>query len=105
VRFAPRYSPLVHEAVRVLDDPAVPIAETCRRVGDAVVAQGLFRPSYSHLRPFVREQRDRRAAEERLRAERRAILADAAGRFLTGRFVDPNLVLDRLADARDRQRP
>lgn len=102
VRAAPRYSPLIVEWVRELDDPAEPIAETCRRVGDRAEALALPRPSYSHLRRIVRRERRRREIDDRRRVEVRAALGDAAVRFASGQFVDPAVVADRIRCANER---
>jgi hypothetical protein len=69
------------------------MAETCRRVGAAAEAMGLPRPSYSHLRRFIREERERRDAVHR-------VLADAANELLAGRVPHPYVVLGDLEDAR-----
>jgi len=62
---APRYDKRLLAAIRRLDDEQLPIAETCRRVGDAAQALGLPRPSYVHVRRLVRAQREiRRARRE-----------------------------------------
>lgn len=102
VRAAPRYSPLIADWVRQLDDPDEPIAETCRRVGDRAEALALPRPSYSHLRRIVRRERAWRELEERRRAEIRAALGDAAVRLAGGRFVDPAYILERIRSANER---
>lgn len=102
VRIAPRYSPLVVDWVRELDDPNEPIAETCRRVGDRAEALALPRPSYSHLRRVVVRERRWRELEEHRRSEIRAALGDAAVRLAGGRFVDPDYVLERIRRANER---
>jgi hypothetical protein len=102
VRIAPRYSPLIVDWVRELDDPDEPIAETCRRVGDRAELLALPRPSYSHLRRIVRRERRWRELEERRRSEIRAALGDAAMRLAGGRFVDPDYVLERIRAANER---
>jgi hypothetical protein len=66
---APRYDPRVHAAVRRLDDETVPIAETCRRVGEAAAALGLPRPSYVHLRRIVKADREIRRAQREVAIE------------------------------------
>jgi hypothetical protein len=38
-------------------DPSVPIAETCRRVGDRAERWGMARPSYETVRTLVHELR------------------------------------------------
>jgi putative intracellular protease/amidase len=102
VRAAPRYSPLILDWVRELDDPSEPIAETCRRVGERAEALGLSRPSYSHLRRIVRRERAWRELEERRRATIRVALGDAAVRLAGGRFVDPAYVHERIRSANER---
>ena len=102
VRAAPRYSPLIVEWVRELDDPNKPMAETCRRVGERAEALAFARPSYSHLRRIVSRERAWRELEERRRAEILAALGDAAVRLAGGRFVDPAYVLDRVRRANER---
>ena len=101
-RAAPRYSPLIVDWVRELDDSNESIAETCRRVGDRAEALALPRPSYSHLRRIVRRERAWREVEERRRAEIRAALGDAAVRLAGGRFVDPAYVQERIRGANER---
>ncbi|HSL64351.1 MAG TPA: hypothetical protein VK874_06790 [Gaiellaceae bacterium] len=97
---APRYHPSILRAVRELDDPAQPIAETCRRVGAAAWSAGLVRPTYPHLRRLVHAERRRKRTETARRQAARAVLEDAFFRWMNGRLVDPDLVLDRLRDAR-----
>jgi hypothetical protein len=92
VPLAPRYSHRIFDAVRALDDPSEPMAETCRRVGVAAERMGLPRPSYSHLRRYIREERERRAAI-------RAVLSDAATDLIAGKVPQPYYVLQRLERA------
>jgi hypothetical protein len=66
---APRYDPRVLAAVRRLDDEGVPIAETCRRVGEVAAALGLPRPSYVHLRRVVKADRELRRARREIAGE------------------------------------
>ncbi len=54
---APRLSPKLIEAIIRFDDRSVPIAETCRRVGDEAERLGLPRPSYQRVRVLVHESR------------------------------------------------
>ena len=102
VRAAPRYSPLIVEWVRDLDDPQQSIAETCRRVADRAESLALPRPSYSHLRRLVQRERRWREVEERRRSEVRAALGDAAVRFASGRVVDPGYVVEQMRSANER---
>jgi hypothetical protein len=54
---APRISPRLLEAIARLDDRAIPIAETSRRVGAEAERLGLRRPSYERVRELVHELR------------------------------------------------
>jgi hypothetical protein len=102
VRAAPRYSPLVVEWVRELDDPDQSIAETCRRVAHRAESLSLPRPSYSHLRRIVQRERRWREIEQRRRSEVHAALGEAAVRFASGRFVDPAVVAEQVRAASER---
>ena len=55
-------------ALGKLDDPTLPIAETCRRVGELAEDLGVIRPSYQQIRVLVHVERRRaearRAAHE-----------------------------------------
>jgi hypothetical protein len=55
--FAPRISYRLLEALAQLDDPAVPIAETNRRLGAEAARLGLTKPSYERVRELVHEHR------------------------------------------------
>ena len=99
VELAPRYDPRILEAARMLDDPREPMAETCRRVGRVAAVLGLPRPSYSHLRRFIRDERRRRAYEERRRRELCELAADVTTRLVAGRFVDPYAVAEKVRAA------
>jgi hypothetical protein len=50
---APRIRPPLLEALARHDDPRVPIAEVCRRVGAEADRLGLTRPSYERIRELV----------------------------------------------------
>jgi hypothetical protein len=89
---APRYDPRLIAAARKLDDDRLPIAETCRRVGDAADRLGLTRPSYVHLRRIVKAERERRA-------ELRALAADVVGDFAGGRVPRLEVVVERAREA------
>ena len=88
VRLAPRYSQRIFDAVRALDDPSEPMAETCRRVGRAAEQMGLPRPSYSHLRRFIKDERERNAAIRR-------VLDDVTSDLLAGKVPHPYHVAER----------
>jgi hypothetical protein len=99
MRFAPRLSPRLLEAIVELDDRSLPIAEVSRRVGRRAVELGLPRPSYGHVRRLVRELR---AQQDEARERRDALLeiaGDAVARVITGSYVDPYVVADRVAKA------
>ena len=76
------------------------MAETCRRIGAYAESLGLARPSYSHLRGFIREERLRAAAEKRRKEELAKIVADVYVDLMTGRrVVDAYQVADRIRRA------
>ncbi len=50
-------SPQLLETLVRTDDRAIPIAETCRRVGNEADRIGLTRPSYERVRLLVHESR------------------------------------------------
>ena len=72
---APRYDKSLLAALRRLDDGSQPIAETCRRMGEAADRLGLPRPSYVHVRRLVKAERERRAE---LAAASRDLVAELA---------------------------
>jgi hypothetical protein len=102
VSLAPRYDIRIVDAVRALDDPALPIAEICRRVGAAAGALGLPRPSYSHLRRVVHAEREHARTELERREAVRALVEDAAADVLMGRIPNPEYYARRLAAVRSR---
>jgi hypothetical protein len=85
---APRISPKLLEAIVRLDDKAVPIAETSRRVGGEAERLGLTRPSYERVRELVHESRRLR----RRQPSTAAVLLDVAFRVRP-----PESVVDHLA--------
>ena len=84
---APRYDDRILMLVASLDDRLVPIAETCRRVGEAAERLDLPRPSYVHLRRVILAQRARRDARDEARRELLAMASDAYWATTTGRRV------------------
>jgi len=90
VPLAPRYSQRIFDLVRALDDADEPMAETCRRVGRAAEQIGLPRPSYSHLRRFIKEERAHRAAIAQ-------VVRDVTSDLLAARVPHPDH-LERLLD-------
>lgn len=98
VPLAPRYDTVIVELVRRLDDRSVPIAETVRRVAAGAELLGLFRPSYSHLRRLVHDERDAADAEAARRAAVRALIDDVAARVLAGGMLQSYELADRLAE-------
>jgi hypothetical protein len=94
---APRYDPRLLAAIRRLDDKSEPIAQTCRRVGDAADSLGLPRPSYVHVRRIVKA--------ERLRAEETAgLVGDLIGDALAGRAPRLGPAVERSREAGGRAR-
>jgi hypothetical protein len=79
LRFAPRISPRLLEALAGLDDPLVPIAETCRRLGAEAERLRLPRPSYERVRVLIHALR---AARRQVRrgASTASVLLDVAMR-------------------------
>jgi hypothetical protein len=63
---APRIDPLLVKALRRLDDPSRPIAETHRRLGEVADRLGLTRPSYQNVRLLVHDHRERRTVRPTL---------------------------------------
>jgi hypothetical protein len=98
VPLAPRYDPVIVELVRRLDDRAEPIAETVRRVAAGAELLGQFRPSYSHLRRLVHDERDWQDAEAARRAAVRELIEDVAVAVLSGRMIGPQILAERIAE-------
>ena len=67
-RQAPRIDRRLVAALRRLDDPSLPIAETVRRAGVMADELGLTRPSYEQIRVLVHAER-RQAQTRRARRE------------------------------------
>ena len=63
---APRYDERILAAARRFDDERQSIAETCRLVGRECDRFGLTRPSYVHLRRFIRAERTIEAIQHEL---------------------------------------
>jgi len=79
LRFAPRISPRLLEAIARLDDPGLPIAEICRRVGSEAEHLRLTRPSYERVRVLVHALRAARRRSRR-RPSTASVLLDVATR-------------------------
>ena len=78
--FAPRLSPRLLEAIVRHEDPAIPIAEVCRRVGAEAARLSLYRPSYERVRSLVAELRYGRALKAQ-RPSTAEVLLDVALRL------------------------
>lgn len=63
-RQAPRIDRRLLRALPRLDDPRLPIAETCRVAGGLAEELGLPRPSYQQIRLYVHSVRRRRRAQQ-----------------------------------------
>ena len=94
---APRYDPMVLEAIRRLDDDRLPIAETCRRVGQFAAKLDLPRPSYVHLRRIVKAKRERARELE-------GVSEALVGEILSGRAPSLYTALARQREAEARAR-
>jgi hypothetical protein len=92
IPLAPRYDDRIIDLLRKLDDRREPMAEVCRRVGAAAERDGLFRPSYSHLRRFIHAKR---ARDDDLRELRQ----DVAYRMLVGLRVNAYDIASRFDEA------
>jgi hypothetical protein len=99
VELAPRYDPRILAAVRALDDPREPMAETVRRVGRVAAELGLPKPSYVHLRRYILEFRQEQDAERARRQEIMKILLDTYEDAMYSRLIDPWLVEERIRSA------
>jgi hypothetical protein len=62
VRTAPPLDDRLLEAIRRLDNGALPFAEICRRVGRRAERLGLARPSYETVRAHALRERERASA-------------------------------------------
>jgi hypothetical protein len=102
VPIAPRYGFRLLEAIRILDDRTVTIAEVTRRVGRAAEHFGVTRPSYVHVRRLVLANRIREDENHARAEELRTIAVDVASDVLVGRLVDVYEVADRVREARER---
>lgn len=102
VASAPRYDPRVLEALRRLDTREAPLAEVCRRVGEAAWELGLPRPSYVHVRRHLLEKRRR---DDAARERRRALLklaSDIDRDLRRGRVVNAYEVAERVAEMKEK---
>ena len=97
-RSAPRYDRRLVDAVARFDDRREPIAETVRRLAALAETLDLARPSYAHLRRYVKRHR---LAEDELRE----ILVDAAVLLDRPREEVLNRTLERLERRRNRGLP
>lgn len=92
VPIAPRYDDRIIVLLRELDDRRESMAEVCRRVGEAAAREGLFRPSYPHLRRFIHAKRAREDDVRELRE-------DVTRRLVLGLRVNAYDVAKRLGEA------
>jgi hypothetical protein len=87
--FAARIPDRLYKRLVMLDDPSVPIAETCRRLGAEAERLGFTRPSYERVRVLV--QQERRWSRSR-GPSTTSVLID-----VTFRARPPEAVLDQLS--------
>jgi hypothetical protein len=90
---AARLTPRLLAALVRLDDPSVPIAEVCRRIGAEAERLGVPRPSYERIRVLVHESRRLRrgpsTANVLVDVALRARPPDAVVKHLSGVGVPP----------------
>lgn len=86
--------------VATLDDPAVPFAETWRRVGRAAEELGFCRPGYHLVRLLARAERLRRRARTEVRKAALGVL----GAFASPLVVDVKIAAEKLGEAWARER-
>jgi hypothetical protein len=99
VAIAPRYDPRILAAVRALDDRAEPMAEIARRVGLVAGELGLTKPSYVHLRRYIRAHRAHEDAERERASEIKEIVTDAYLDAMRGRVVNAYDLAERIREA------
>lgn len=75
------------------------MAEISRRVGAVVLEMGLYKPSYVHLRRFIKAYREEEDAERRRREEILRILSDVYLDLNRSRVVSAYDVADRIREA------
>lgn len=92
--FAPRLDPRLHRRLARLDRPAIPIAETHRRLCAYACSLGLFRPSYEHVRRLVHGVRALRLGRAARRRATAALLIEVAYNL-----KPPGALVDRALDA------
>jgi hypothetical protein len=100
VEIAPRYDDRIYAAARALDDSFEPMAETVRRVGRFAAEVGLPKPSYSHLRRYIRAHRAEQEADRERAAAIRKIVSDTYVDALRGKVIDAYAIAERVRDAR-----
>jgi hypothetical protein len=100
VEIAPRYDVRILAAVRTLDDREEPMAEVARRVGHVARELGLPKPSYVHLRRYIRAYRAEQDVEEEKFSELRAVLADAYADALRAKVVNAYDIAERIRGVR-----
>jgi hypothetical protein len=96
---APRYDARIVAAVRALDDRAEPMAETSRRVGAVAAELGLPKPSYVHLRRYIRAHR---AAQDEVRERPQEVLDILMESYLDAmrsRVVNAYEIAERIREA------
>ncbi|HEU5279334.1 MAG TPA: hypothetical protein VFU26_10565 [Gaiellaceae bacterium] len=99
VAIAPRYDPRILAAVCALDDRAEPMAEVARRVGLVAAELGLAKPSYVHLRRYIRAHRAQEDAERKRASDLKEIVADVYLDAMRGRVVNAYDVAERIRQA------
>lgn len=96
VEIAPRYNPQILDAVYALDDRSEPMAEIARRVGRVAAELGLPKPSYVHLRRYIRVKREAEDEARERAAAIRAIFTDAYFDAMHSKVVNAYEIADRI---------
>ena len=96
VEIAPRYDARILDAVYALDDRGEPMAEIARRVGRVAAELGLPKPSYVHLRRYIRAKREAEDEARERAAAIRAILSDAHLDIMRSRVANAYEIADRI---------
>jgi len=88
----PRIEPSFLDGVLRLDDPAVSVAETYRRIRRLAEEAGVPRPSYERIRLHVGASRARRAERARARAQAGELLLQLAFNSRRANYVIADLL-------------
>ena len=88
----PRIERRFLDGVLRLDDPAVPVAETYRRIRTLADEMGVPRPSYERIRMHVHAARAHRAERARVRSEAGELMMQLAFNSRRANYVIADLL-------------